>query len=158
MGMSLKKFYIFSLINLSMTMVVIICYYENVERKYIFIAFFILSIISNILTITIMTCLKIVEYRKLEITDQVSHENCQIFILLLVNISLTLVTLFYSIINIWNTWAKKGNHKMFLIVGVIVVVVLELVLIGLFDESYWISPDQGWHGTVPTRISKHVLI
>ena len=54
MGMSLKKFYIFSLINLSMTMVVIICYYENVERKYIFIAFFILSIISNILTITIM--------------------------------------------------------------------------------------------------------
>ena len=37
-------------------MVVIICYYKNVERKYIFIAFFILSIISNILTITITWC------------------------------------------------------------------------------------------------------
>lgn len=153
MGMPFKKFYIFSLINLIMTIVVIICSYEKVEHKRIYTAFFILSIIFNILTI-IITCLKIVEYKKLEIIHQVhSYEISGIFILFLVNIFLTLVTLVYSIINLRNGLL----NQMFLIYGAVVVGVVELFLVSCFDQFHKVevSPDEetdGLRESNPQRI------
>jgi hypothetical protein len=153
-GMSFIGFYILLLCNLSMTIAVIICYYRNIPLGKLYNIFFYLSIIFNILTI-IITCVKIVEYKNLVITHQVSYEICKIFLLCLVNIILTLVTLIYSIINIWNTWAKTGKHKMFLIYGVILVGVLELFLISLFDELYNVLPDEE-PGELRERLSQRI--
>lgn len=140
-GMSLIGFCILLLCNLSMTIAVIICYYINIPRGKLYNIFFYLSIIFNILTI-IITCVKIVEYKKLVITHQVSDEICKILLLCLVNIILTLVTLVYSIINVWNTWAKRGKNEMFLIVVVTIVGCLEFFLITLFEQHYKVLPDE----------------
>uniref|UniRef100_A0A6C0DI71 Uncharacterized protein n=1 Tax=viral metagenome TaxID=1070528 RepID=A0A6C0DI71_9ZZZZ len=140
-GMSFIGLYILSLCNLGIIMTVIICYYKKISRGKLYTIFFYLSIIFNILTI-IITCVKIVEFKKLELTHQVSYEFCTIFLFYLFNIILTLITLVYSIIKIWNKWVEKGKNELFLILGFILVGVLEVFLIGLFDERYKVLPDE----------------
>jgi hypothetical protein len=140
-GMSFIGFEIFSLCNLGMTMTVIICYYKNSLQGQLYTILFYLSIIFNILNI-IITCVKIVEYKNLVITHQVSYEICAIFLLCLVNIILTLVTLVYSIINIRNKWVEKGKNELFLICGAILVGLLEVFLIRLFNKKYEVLSDE----------------